>query len=63
LANNSVPDAERRLAALERRVEALEAGVKKDREKLRKLIMMSLLSDDDGDFNKLMRQLRNSDGA
>ncbi len=63
LANNSISDTERRLVALERRVEALEAGVKKDREKLRKLIMISLLSDEEGDFNNVMRQLRNSDGA
>jgi putative secretion ATPase (PEP-CTERM system associated) len=61
LATNTVSDAERRLAALERRVEALEAGVKKDREKLRKLIMISLLSDEEDDLNNAMRQLRNSD--
>ena len=62
LANNTISDTDRRLIALEKRIETLEAGAKKDREKLRKLIMMSLLSDDDAESNARMRQFRNNDG-
>ncbi len=63
MTNNTASDTEWRLATLERNLAVLEATVKKDREKLRKLIMISLLSDDEGDLNTALRQLRNSDGA
>lgn len=57
----TVSDAERRLIALEKRVEALEARVRKDRDRIQKLIMMAVLSGGDVDLPEALEALRKAD--
>ena len=61
--SNTVSDTERRLIALEKKVEALEERVRRDRDRMQKLIMMAMLSGDDIDYTEALEQLKKADKA
>lgn len=61
--SNTVSDTERRLIALEKRVEALDERMRKDRDRIQKLIMMAMLSGEEIDLTEALDQLRKADKA
>lgn len=56
-------DTERRLLALERRLDSMERNAQREQERLHKLLMMTLLSDDGVDLSQAIDQLRKADKA
>ncbi|MGA7799185.1 MAG: XrtA/PEP-CTERM system-associated ATPase [Gammaproteobacteria bacterium] len=63
LASNAVNDTERRLLALERRLDGIEANARKEQERLHKLLMMTLLSDNGMDLSQAIDRIRKVDKA
>lgn len=56
-------DMERRIQHLERKLEELEGKMRRDQERLQKLIMMAMLSGDDLDLTEVLQGLRKADKA
>ncbi|MCW8874448.1 MAG: hypothetical protein OQK27_01745, partial [Gammaproteobacteria bacterium] len=56
-------DLERRMQHLERKVEELEGKIRRDQERLQKLIMMAMLSGEDLDLSEVLQSLKKADKA
>jgi chaperonin cofactor prefoldin len=56
-------DLERRMQHLERKVDELENKMRKDQDRLQKLIMMAMLSGEDLDLSEVLRGLKKADKA
>ena len=63
LASTTVSDTERRLLALERRLESIETNARREQERLHKLLMMALLSDNSVDLSQAIDRIRKVDKA
>lgn len=56
-------DVERRLQYLEAKVEALETKMRRDQDRLQKLVMMAMLSGDDLDLSEMLQSMQKTDKA
>ncbi|MEJ2687783.1 MAG: XrtA-associated ATPase [Gammaproteobacteria bacterium] len=63
LASTTVGDTERRLLALERRLDSMEANARREQERLHKILMMALLSDNSVDLSQAIDRIRKVDKA